>query len=31
VPWAGFGLICVALVLHLKPDVGVRRTKPQVP
>lgn len=22
VPWAGFGLICAALVLHLKPDVG---------
>ena len=26
VPWAGFGLICLALVLHLKPDIGVRRT-----
>lgn len=25
VPWAGFGLICLALVLHLKPDVGVPR------
>jgi uncharacterized membrane protein len=21
-PWIGFGLICAALVLHLKPDVG---------
>jgi uncharacterized membrane protein len=27
VPWAGFGLICLALVLHLKPDVGVRRPR----
>jgi len=27
VPWAGFGLICLALVLHLKPDIGVRPTK----
>ncbi|RNI24710.1 TMEM175 family protein [Flexivirga caeni] len=26
VPWAGFGLTCLALVLHLKPDVGVRGT-----
>jgi uncharacterized membrane protein len=26
VPWAGFGLICLALVLHLKPDIGIRRT-----
>jgi len=25
-PWAGFGLICLALVLHLKPDIGVRPT-----
>jgi len=21
-PWIGFGLICAALILHLKPDVG---------
>jgi hypothetical protein len=21
-PWIGFALICAALVLHLKPDVG---------
>ena len=27
VPWAGFGLICLALVLHLKPDIGVRRRR----
>jgi uncharacterized membrane protein len=30
-PWIGFSLICVALVLHLKPDIGAdtrfRRTK----
>jgi uncharacterized membrane protein len=31
VPWAGFGLICLALVLHLKPDIGVRLPKQQVP
>jgi uncharacterized membrane protein len=24
-PWIGFGLICAALVLHLKPDVGSGR------
>ena len=24
---AGFGLICLALVLHLKPDIGVRRRR----
>ena len=35
-PWLGFGLICTALVLHIKPDVGadprrVRRPHPQEP
>lgn len=25
VPWDEFGLICLALVLHLKPDVGAPR------
>lgn len=24
-PWIGFGVICLALVLHLKPDVGTGR------
>lgn len=28
VPWAGFSLVCLALVLHLKPDVGVRKLAP---
>jgi hypothetical protein len=27
VPWAELGLICPALVLHLKPDIGVRRRR----
>jgi uncharacterized membrane protein len=36
VPWGGFGLICVALVLHLKPDVDLdslrrRRSKGRNP
>lgn len=25
-PWLGFTLICLALALHVKPDVGARRT-----
>ena len=25
-PWVGFSLICLALVLHLKPDVGVSKS-----
>jgi hypothetical protein len=24
-PWIAFGVICLALVLHLKPDVGAGR------
>jgi uncharacterized membrane protein len=24
-PWAGFALVCSALVLHIKPDIGARR------
>jgi hypothetical protein len=27
VPWAELGLICPALVLHLKPDIGVPRRR----
>lgn len=30
VPWAGFGLICLALLLHVKPDVGTSRLAPDV-
>lgn len=26
-PWVGFGIICVALVLHLKPDVSAPRAR----
>jgi uncharacterized membrane protein len=25
-PWLGFGLVCTALVLHIKPDVGAGRS-----
>jgi len=31
VPWVGFGLICAALGLHIKPDVGSRWTSGPTP
>jgi uncharacterized membrane protein len=30
-PWLGFGLVCTALVLHIKPDVGAARSDHQKP
>jgi len=30
-PWIGFALICAALVLHLKPDVGYGRGREDRP
>lgn len=30
-PWIAFGVICLALVLHLKPDVGARRSQARIP
>lgn len=30
-PWLGFGLICAALVLHLKPNIGASSRRPGKP